>query len=556
MEEEILDSDNDNHIINRIQFTNTWSEIGNSIMDNGLTEKSFMKIGELINYFGHTKQEWKHIYKLVIDTSENLLLNFCTDILAPKLKINHKILNGEYYYYNENINLWEIINQNTYTRHIGDLITDAQNRHIELIKKFFYDELIDKKFQINTQKDIIPFRNYILELRTLNTRNRCKEDNLTYFIDHNYSDECDQEIEKNLEEDVFKFNNNVVKDDEDFKRMVGYILTGETSAQNIFVILGKSKSNGKSRFFDILMKIFPHYVYEFTSNALDNFNKKLHKDFINIQKPIRIAFIRDKSNYNLNIDTIKSFPDGAFTSEVLYGSTTHFDHHCKILIGSNFDPKMKNESADRRFKIFNKLNKYVNDPKNSNEIQIDVNYLDKFNDSRYVNAWLNIYLPYCKMYYDEGLNLSSKTDISNYREINDFEDFKNIINKYFPNKTKITFKELSSKFYDTLRKDLSVQDFKNLFESTLGLINYDSITKEFILPNHNENQDIQIDKLQINVNEKCKYSLKSINDFLSKKYTCEEMKKLLNDFKAKNVQYIPRTTINGVNSSNVFTWNF
>jgi len=137
----------------------------------------------------------------------------------------------------------------------------------ELIIGMLYDPDFSKK--INKIKNLLPIKKRrVIDLRTLNIRERTKEDMFSIEVDADFIENYDEPYKvkdensktkkvdklihiKDMVNKLFKGNQEIVTC---FQKHCGYFITGETSEQGIYIIYGKG-SNGKSSFFEILSNL-------------------------------------------------------------------------------------------------------------------------------------------------------------------------------------------------------------------------------------------------------------------------------------------------------------
>jgi len=247
-------------------------------------------------------------------------------------------------------------------------------------------------FDINQeQKYNIHFKNCCYEYKTNTTRQRTKEDLISYTLDYDYDPKCYGETETNWIDTFFK---KIEPNKARREMLLSYLslsLTGETKYQKFLVVVGKLASNGKSTIFKIMAKCFPLYVEKLDKSAfLKSGEQTRHKLLASlIDKPIRLGFVEELDDKGLDGAFLKDFTDnnGSIKIKILYGTEVSLINQAKLAFASNATPNLQiDEGTKRRLIVQNVESQFLDVEDDDWEKQIfkkDDDLLDIFDDDKW-----------------------------------------------------------------------------------------------------------------------------------------------------------------------------
>jgi len=241
------------------------------------------------------------------------------------------------------------------------------------------------------------FKNGVLELDTMTWRDRSYTDYITKGNSINMWDfklERDEDLIKTVEEDFRK-----VQPDDSQRQFtlewLAYCLTADTSATKMKFNVGVEASNGKTTEFLIHKKVFPKLVKNVDRKYFHEGNSKRHKTKVDlIQKPIRLAYIEEVDESQLEASELKDAVDGkAQNCEVMYGTNIEGSFSCKWNFLGQKEPNIKeDEGILRRGILQNYTSRFKNDVKEDDWVKFQFprikNFEDKYDDEAYKNAYL------------------------------------------------------------------------------------------------------------------------------------------------------------------------
>ena len=210
----------------------------------------------------------------------------------------------------------------------------------------------------------------------------------------NFNLDRNEELIKTVEEDFRKVQPN------DSQRKftlewLAYCLTGDTSATKMKFNVGVEASNGKTTEFLIHKKVFPKLVKNVDRKYFHEGNSKRHKTKVDlIQKPIRLAYIEEVDENQLEASELKDAVDGkAQNCEVMYGTNVEGSFSCKWNFLGQKEPNIKeDEGILRRGILQNYTSRFKNDVIYDDWVNFQFprikNFEDKYDDEEYKNAYL------------------------------------------------------------------------------------------------------------------------------------------------------------------------
>jgi len=247
-------------------------------------------------------------------------------------------------------------------------------------------------FDINDeQKYNIHFKNCCYEYKTDTTRDRTKEDLISYTLSYDYDPKIYGEQETKFIDTFFK---KIEPNDKLREMLLSYLslaLTGETKHQKFLCMVGTKASNGKSTIFKIMSKCFPLYVEKIDKSAfLKSGEQTRHKILASlIDRPIRFCYIEELGNKGIDNDFLKDFTDnnGLIKIKKLYGTEIKIKNQSKLAFASNCSPNLQiDEGIKRRLLVQELESQFLDVDEDDWENRIfkkDEDILDIFNDDKW-----------------------------------------------------------------------------------------------------------------------------------------------------------------------------
>lgn len=300
----------------------------------------------------------------------------------------------------------------------------VENIENKCINKIIYD-------QLDNIPNVLNFKNGLLDLKTLKFRSRNEDDYFSKCLNYNYNENVDinliEEIKQAL---LLNFNN-----DEDILNDIltfyGYAITGEKDKSDVLFNIGYGGGNGKTTISQILLKYVLKEYCNYTNGetfllGIDSNNRS--KFLSKLQDKTRLLFIEEFDEMKLDIAFIKELSGSDyFEHKPLFSKKSiNIKHYIKMSFIGNKDPNFKSDTAmNRRGRLIYYNNKFVSKkeydeaPDKKNLYIADTNYLNKFENDDYKNAFIQLLIKYSKLYYDTN-SLNYKTDISKaFEEVNE-----------------------------------------------------------------------------------------------------------------------------------------
>jgi hypothetical protein len=280
------------------------------------------------------------------------------------------------------------------------------NKHLHKIGGTSFLEGIIKQMKVNFKMDItmdkaenlLSFSNGVYELDSGVFRKRERSDYITKCLPIDY-----READKRIVDEIRNLINN-----EEVLQYFGYCLTGLTKHRTNILINTGPAYTGKSTLALIYEKCLPIYFFKLDQNTFSKKYQYYHKQVINLQSPIRLAFLDELNRTELDIDKLKSFCEGSENVNEMYKSAKVFKHQCKLYIATNHSPYFKPDSGiERRGLLLESSKQYLPKDKITSQSQsLDVCILDKFDNIEYQIAYIQLLLPYAKKAFSE-MNLTN-----------------------------------------------------------------------------------------------------------------------------------------------------
>jgi P4 family phage/plasmid primase-like protien len=487
----------------------TWRSI-KTMTTGGTTLKSFYKwcqednsklFNKLVSKYNGNNDEAKEFIKIFGGENEIEKSKYINKILGNRLKVHIDKEKEEnkpkYYLYNNDTKLYEKLKQEKLTKHIIDLLINKISTFIEtdelnkiknkLTKYVYYKDIINNISTDNEHNDFIKMLNlgkdkYLpikngkkINLETLEVIDRNENDYYDFELNVNYT-KNDRTFEEN-------FLRKLMNDNEEkynyLKQVLGYSITGLTSAQSFFVFYG-SGSNGKSTLFNILDEVMGNFYNQGSSDIFVKKNKSASSaspELEILKKSRLVCFSESDQNDKFNNALIKQISgEDKIVFRMLFNNNFEkFKSPTKLIMSTNsipdFDPN--DEAFIRRFKYIHFNMKFSQNQDSNNKCDVDIK--TKINNdnffsilceeaSKYINSDnKSLVLPgvvkdeFNLMLFDKDLtkqfirDMITKTD--NKEDTISFSNLYISYKQYCADNNKNN--EGRNKFYDNIKKNIS-----------------------------------------------------------------------------------------------------
>lgn len=432
----------------------------------------------------------KYLLEMLEDFNDYNISNLWLDITNQKL-ICVNIETSLFYHLNPKTFLWQIMgahelssiiqsemityltkNKETNTdKRLEKALTNCKkinkfNTIVQQVSKLegFYDREKTREFleTLDSDKEVINFKNGCYNLKTTEFRKRTNKDFFTKCLNYDYTDKINNEIMNEIlltlrqicndEEQMFSF----------MMSFFGYALTGETKEQKSLFTIGLKASNGKSTFSKIFETCFQPYVSKVSNNFLKINYSNFHKEMSEL-KGSRYVYIEElPKNTPLDVDLYKDIVDGNhIRNNIMFGTSEYININFKLNILTNHIPKFENDKGILRRGLMAELNNEFLDEekytKSEGTYLLDKDILEKYYNNEYKQALFFILKDYAYEYYTKGLN---------------------------------TFKELTTKFQDVCSEnDLMAQFIEGEIVQTKN--NKDRIHRDEFLEKYNNKYNLR-----------------------------------------------------------------
>jgi putative DNA primase/helicase len=223
-------------------------------------------------------------------------------------------------------------------------MTNMINQSISKITKYNYD--FDK------EPHLLNTRSGIVNLKTGEILNH----DYTYYM----TNMIDIEIDKNPPKKFLSFLYQILNNNIDLVNymcmLFGYMITGETKEQSIYMLVGDG-SNGKSVLLRVLRDIFSYYAKNGSIDMvmeIRNKSDRSEQDFATLKGKRLVLLEEGDMNAKLNEGKVKNMTgESNLSARFLYGEQFDFKPEFKLLIASNYKPYISGTDFGiwRRIKI-------------------------------------------------------------------------------------------------------------------------------------------------------------------------------------------------------------
>lgn len=374
----------------------------------------------------------KQAGKLLFQTEADI----CDEYIA-KVRDDFVLVGKDWYHFNDQL-LWTRLTEEQYYSFVGDFFNFSYKNLLKVATKSatmqecMKDKMKEKmklfcnqtKFITDTIKrssgklqnnDILgkfdsniymlPIKNnQIINLKTLEVRDRKKEDYCTYFSDVEY-------LEKTPNADKFFAQVQTEPEErEAFRRILGYSLTGDTSEQVFFVFYGNGR-NGKGAVSTLMSEILKKKYTSCDKSIFMKMSKSAGQaspELVALDGA-RVACYSEGQTADeiaLNESLIKQVTgEDKISGRALYGQTKDFLLQCKLWLLTNYIPRLDGQQAMLlRTCIVYFDSQFKKDPSKKigcREFKIDSNILDTLK-TKYLSEVFSWIARGTKDYYEKG----------------------------------------------------------------------------------------------------------------------------------------------------------
>ena len=219
--------------------------------------------------------------------------------------------------------------------------TSYQNACLTQVKNYILLGAQDQFIQDNFDqiKNLFPFGNQVINLKTGEVRLRTREDYFTKTTTNNYIPNYDKDFVNASLSTLFGGNQNVVND---WKRIMGYCLTGENNLKKIFLMVGPKGNNGKSVEIKKLQQILGFLSVKANERLFKTSVESVHNTelFSLIGKRVaHITELKEGDKFNESLLKAISGDDRDFSARRAGSPITHeIIIQSKLILGTNDVP--------------------------------------------------------------------------------------------------------------------------------------------------------------------------------------------------------------------------
>lgn len=330
-------------------------------------------------------------------------------------------------------------------------------------------EFYDSKFVtlLNNQKELLPVKDGVINLKTGEYRKRIKTDYFTFELDVVWKglDFCTKDIDKFFDDIMLNNKEMIVY----LQKILGYAISGFINEQK-FIIFHGNGSNGKGVLQNLLKNLMKEYYRQLTSDVVMESKKNTAggaSPHLMQLLGARVAFV-DESEMGgkLNESIVKNVTGGSLiTARPLYGNPITFEPTFQLFLLTNHKPEINvNQSIERRIVLipflaeFKEPLKYVKDnPKHRiGDKDIELKLLQHLNQ---FIVWL---IKGSIKYFKEGLgNVPKLIKEATNDYLNENDDLGNLIKEECITDANgfIYHCDLFDKYKSTYNKNISTKIF-------------------------------------------------------------------------------------------------
>lgn len=417
--------------------------------------------------------------------------------IAPKLKTSLVFTQGKWYYFNESNKLWicgepnfnissclknffdytsECLSENisvsedldTAEKALRAYQTTYETKWMSHLVKFLQQLLCDPDFEgkLDQCAGKMPFRNGMLDIKTMTLTDLKREDFITSYNDFDWemSDKSDLEFFDTM---MRKICNNNKEHHDYYRSVLGYSLLGLASERKeIYFLIGRKGNNGKTLITESLARCIPTYVKTINNEIFDAKGEKIHK-YVSDLRTARIALVEElNKDKPINISFLKQVADGkSFNTTKMYSTTQTMKINCKFHLISNTTPNFVTDGGlENRYREIQFNSVFDNKTSFDNYDQLHFVADTQLDTTLYNNRlhFLNYFLIAGSDYYRKGIPeipLEFKEAISDTLQCN------NVFSEWFDEHCKVTPSgKIANKELEMFQQQIPVKDIKEGFK--------------------------------------------------------------------------------------------
>ena len=264
-------------------------------------------------------------------------------------------------------------------------------------------------FDVNEEQLFnLHFKNGVYDLLEKEFRQREHSDYITKYLAWDYNEDVTSVVLKEVEDD-FK---DLQPDPEQFKLMISfmaYCLCGDTSRNTVKFNIGTKAGNGKSTVPELHQIVFPIYSKVLDQEFFKKGYTKRHKTSIQLlRSPIRMTYIEEIDEKQLDVGFIKTFLAGNLSVEELFATTVDGKIQSKVQVLGNEPPVMDSDNGILRrgfqqnfeasFLPKEKYDKAIKKGEPRVHLE-DIHYKSKYQNNEYKNAYLQLLLKHFDIHF-------------------------------------------------------------------------------------------------------------------------------------------------------------
>jgi P4 family phage/plasmid primase-like protien len=419
------------------------TKLYNDILDG----HKITSVSELLNIleknFIFSNDEWWYMFKTGIwkkDIKSIRLLHRNISLLSPQ--------------FNRIITYYKGKQQNLIIKNVSSLITKLSTPSFqESIVKGARVHYIDDDFfsKLDAKKHLVPCKNGVYNLLEKKFRQIEKKDYISMTLGYDYNPEiCNQE--------VHQFINDILPE----KDIRDYVLKKMSESLNAdipnthFIMFIGNGANGKSQLLNLMKLAMGEFAEKIEVTLLTrkrNDATSANSEKIKLRNK-RFAFLSEpEDGESFNVSLLKEMTGSEeIVARGLYKESVTFQMEAKLFLGCNELPTLKGEDTAlwRRIRVVNFNSKFVENPKEENEYNIDITLPSRMKaDITWRQTFLNILLEYYYKSVPEPQDVTVKTK-EYAQDNNEYETWfeEHIVEKEI---SILQLKDLAQTYYNTER---------------------------------------------------------------------------------------------------------
>jgi P4 family phage/plasmid primase-like protien len=278
---------------------------------------------------------------------------------------------------------------------------------------------------LDTNPWLIAFTNGVFDLKAMKFRPSLATDYISLTTGYDYED-----INTIHLEDMSSLNSfmeAIMPNPDDRNYLLKFLSSGLVgiNKSELFHIFTGAGRNGKSKLAELLDLTLGQYYETFSASFLTSKTggpEQAAPQLMALRKARLVLGSEPDTAYKLNSNLIKSLSgNDKMTGRKLYGQQEKYKPNFKMILLCNNIPEIdsSDEATWRRFRCLNFPTKFVSNPTEPNERQIDETISQKL--PRWRQPLLHLLLKYFEIYHNEGLEMTEnmKSTTSEYQSDSD-----------------------------------------------------------------------------------------------------------------------------------------